>query len=74
MKNTEVRVPGALHVLDTLRYQRPSQGLNLPPEPWPRVGLRRLVLCTACTAALEGQVYQRKPRLGAASDIGRGAA
>jgi hypothetical protein len=31
-----------------------------------RYGLRRLVLCTACASALQGQAYQRVPSPGAA--------
>jgi hypothetical protein len=37
-------------------------------------GLRRLVLCTACAAALQGQVYQRELPPGAERLIRRGAA
>jgi hypothetical protein len=39
-----------------------------------RYGLRRLVLCTACAAALQGQVYQRELPPGTERLIRRGAA
>jgi hypothetical protein len=39
-----------------------------------RYGLRRLVLCTACAAALQGQVHQRQLPESAARAIRRGAA
>jgi|ERR1017187_8489153 hypothetical protein len=39
-----------------------------------RYGLRRLPLCPACRAALEGRTYQREIPPGAARAIQRGAA
>ena len=39
-----------------------------------RYGLRRLVLCRACRAALEGQTYQREIPAAAARAVRRGAA
>lgn len=39
-----------------------------------RYGLRRLVLCTACAAALQGQDYKREVPESAARAIRRGAA
>jgi hypothetical protein len=39
-----------------------------------RYGLRRLVLCTACAAALQGHVHQRQLPESAARTIRRGAA
>jgi hypothetical protein len=39
-----------------------------------RYGLRRLVLCTACAAALQGQVHQRELPPGTEKLIRRGAA
>jgi hypothetical protein len=68
----------------------PAGPLVLPPgEPCPRVacsgpgcwnrdtaryGLRRLVLCTACAAALQGQDYKRQMPETAARVVRRGAA
>jgi hypothetical protein len=39
-----------------------------------RYGLRRLVLCAACAAALQGQAYRRKPPGSAARAVRRNAA
>jgi hypothetical protein len=39
-----------------------------------RYGLRRLPLCTACAAALQGQAYQREAPPGAARTLRRGTA
>jgi hypothetical protein len=39
-----------------------------------RYGLRRLVLCTACAAALQGHVYQREMPPSAARVLQRGTA
>ena len=39
-----------------------------------RYGLRRLVLCTACAAALQGKIHKREMPPGAGRVISRGAA
>jgi len=39
-----------------------------------RYGLRHLVRCTSCAAALHGQVHQRQPPPGAARAVRRSAA
>jgi hypothetical protein len=39
-----------------------------------RYGLRHLVLCTACAAALQGQVHKRQPPEATARALRRGAA
>ena len=59
-----------------MKHVRRSCG-DLPRGCWnrdtARYGLRRLVLCTACAAALQGQVYQR-PGADKARILRRGAA
>ena len=57
----------------------PSPGaICMTPGCWQRdtarYGLRRLVLCTACAAALQGQDDKRKVPESAARAIRRGAA
>jgi ABC-type arginine/histidine transport system permease subunit len=57
-----------------MRHLRPVDMRHYWNRDTARYGLRRLVLCTACAAALQGHVYQREVPAGAVRAIRRGAA
>ncbi len=74
-KNTLITSPS----LAALPDGEPSHGaLCMGPGCFQRdtrtYGLRKLPLCTACAAALQGQVYQRELPPGAARALRRSAA
>lgn len=71
--------PAGTASLGAIGPGEPSPGVACSvPACWnrdtARYGLRRLVLCTACAAALQGHTYQREMPPGAERVIRRGAA
>jgi hypothetical protein len=69
----------AVSALGAIGPGEPSPGVACAgPGCWnrdtARYGLRSLVLCRACAAALQGEIYQREIPPGAARAIRRGAA
>jgi hypothetical protein len=77
--NGQPSAPPSAPSLGAIGPGEPASGaVCATPSCWQRdtrkYGLRKLPLCTACAAALQGEIYQREPPPGAARIMKRGAA